>query len=111
MNTMTVPDSHRGVKPQHRLHCADCGKPNLRADSPRMLFEGNTAHLCMPCAIRIQGDPGRAQRLCHAFLSGETLANIERILASIGVFEMPTSIEEFDIAVGPASGNFRARDA
>lgn len=96
------------------LSCIACGTlPKLSALARVIISPSGAppAVVCGPCSQRADADPQhrRALEVCAA--SGVPFKAIKRLFVQLGVFEVPTTLEGIDDAVGLPAGSAAAAAA
>ncbi len=90
------------------LECSGCGQATLQAALFRLRADhmppGLGALVCHRCRSRCQRSPRFRRSLEVSTAAGVSRADVARVFAQLGVFDVPTIGEECDEALGLPAG-------
>lgn len=89
-----------------RGQCPGCGC-RMAGITPGAMVSGTptgTRYVCQSCTRRAMACHRFKATLDHAMIVGIPATEFERVMASIGVFELPTTAEEMRTALGLLEG-------
>lgn len=108
--TPTDADNQAGT--YNRFACAGCGALTAEAGCEtirsKRMPPGEYAFACHRCARRAKISPRFRRQVEIIAASRQSMPEVARVFASIGVFDIPTTLLEYDEALGLAPGSTAA---